>query len=149
MYCKNCGNKLKEGSNFCSKCGKKIENNDDDKNIVDADIEEENSNDNLEADKKEVMYCRNCGLEIPSDTINCPNCGYNLKTVNDNDFFEKFIIIICSFIFPLIGIIIWAILRSSNPKNAKNALISSLISMGITFLLIILIIIFVFIALFF
>lgn len=33
MKCKNCGNEIKENSNFCTKCGTKINNSDDFMNI--------------------------------------------------------------------------------------------------------------------
>lgn len=39
MFCKNCGNELKEGVKFCSKCGTKL--------VVASEIEETNSSSNI------------------------------------------------------------------------------------------------------
>ena len=71
-YCKNCGQKLEEGSLFCSKCGQNI-----------ATVSE-----NTGIDTKEVSY-----TATPSTTKNkfhCPKCkGTHLQTQTQTDFSQN------------------------------------------------------------
>lgn len=101
-----------------------------------------------EKENEETMYCRHCGKQIPEDNIKCPECGYNLKrnqTSSSIDYFELIMVCGCSFLFPIVGLIIWAVTKRDNYKNSKSALVSALVGIGTQILLVFLIVVFVFV----
>lgn len=142
MYCKKCGEKIKENSKFCSKCGTKVEEikEQEEKLTITAETEEKEITKKEMKDKKETeqereteqekIFCRNCGKKITKDLEKCPECGYILKKqqVKKNDLFEDIVIYIVSFLMPLFGIILWIITKKENPTRAKNALILAIMS---------------------
>lgn len=58
MYCKHCGNKVKEGAKFCTSCGKGIHSNSDRDNTVPAAPHIQAS-----ASEGAIIKCGNCGYE--------------------------------------------------------------------------------------
>lgn len=70
-----------------------------------------------------LIKCNECGKEISDTAVNCPNCG--AKNKNNTDVASLGIMLIC-FLFPIIGIIIFAVNISSKPKYAKGCLLASL-----------------------
>lgn len=156
MYCKNCGNKLRANSTFCPKCGKKVlkeKDKDEDKEVIEASFKEKEEKEEKKTktvekenreEEKDVMYCKNCGKEISIDAKICPKCGYNLKgRVSTVDSFTNFVICAVSFFIPIVGFILWVVLRNENNNKAKNALIASCIGLFMSFLLTLLVIVFV------
>lgn len=83
MFCKNCGNQLKDGAKFCAKCGKKIEI------AVSEQPEEPQGTDQLEpkeadtpqaADLQEKdgavpIFCNKCGNRLKPGAKFCAKCG--------------------------------------------------------------------------
>ncbi len=72
MYCRKCGNQLRDDAVFCDKCGTKVS----------ADFE----NEKVESQgKRKQVYegvihkCPNCGHTLNSYTLICPKCGYELR----------------------------------------------------------------------
>lgn len=152
MYCKNCGNKLRTNSVFCSKCGKKVEKiEQDNKEIIEASFEEKGESIHVEEHKESVndsvktkmMYCRHCGKEIDIESRVCPKCGYNLKSSSTVDPFTNFIICAISFLLPIVGFILWLVMRSENNSKAKNALIASCVGILTGFFFLFLVFVFV------
>ena len=72
----------------------------------------------------------------------CPSCTMTLE--NNNIQIEKgyFIFGLVGFIFPLMGIILFAIMKNTQVQNAKTALIGAIISIVIQLLLMVLFILF-------
>ena len=62
-YCPECGDKIEGVFKFCPNCGHQL----------DASAEAGNK-------KVEVIICKNCGEENPTDRINCFSCGVSLKS---------------------------------------------------------------------
>ena len=58
MNCKNCGNPLREGDQFCPNCGAAAE--------PPKTQAEEQKNENV---------CKNCGKPLQEGTMFCPYCG--------------------------------------------------------------------------
>ncbi len=55
-YCRNCGEKLTDGTSFCPKCGSPQQDN-----------------------TPKTVFCKHCGSEIDSDCIICPKCGKQVQ----------------------------------------------------------------------
>ena len=73
-----------------------------------------------------MNYCSNCGEEITEKTTFCPSCGKNLKSTNNNHKNNEntTTVIICAivgFLFPVIGAILYYILRDIDLRAAKAA----------------------------
>ena len=83
-----------------------------------------------------LIKCKECGKQISDTATSCPHCG--AKNKNNNEKASTGLKIIC-FLFPIIGIIIFAVNISSKPKYAKECLVASILP---TILIIILTIIF-------
>ena len=157
MYCKKCGKELKKTNKFCNNCGTKVLKEEED--IIDAEVtEDQKEKEEIKEDAKEheeKIYCHNCGKKIAKDANVCSACGINLKvrqTVNsanqNDDTVENFFIFAVSLLIPFVGIIIWLSTKKDNPSKAHTALVLSLISTGILFLIIILLLLFMFIYIF-
>lgn len=78
-------------------------------------------------------YCSNCGYLLDESSEFCPSCGINLNNYLHN--FNKNItdkggiaLGILGFIFPIVGLILYLILKDTKPKNAKSAGKGALIS---------------------
>lgn len=59
-FCKNCGNKIIDGAEFCTECGAKI-------TVI---------NDNEYSRPMSEKQCPQCGEKMPDDMFYCLNCGY-------------------------------------------------------------------------
>jgi uncharacterized membrane protein YvbJ len=77
-----------------------------------------------------MKYCSNCGHELSSTESFCSNCGTNLKSVtnhiNHNIDKPSAVLEFLSFFFPLIGLIVYAILLQQSPLKAKSALVGAI-----------------------
>ncbi len=151
MYCKSCGNKLRSGSKFCSKCGEVIENENDSIKASNKDkkkIEKEVVKGEVILDREKVedtnlIYCRNCGQEIPSDSTICPICRYHLvSNSTETSTLEAIMICLFSFFIPIVGLVLWAIFKDEDRSKAKKALISALSGMLVGLLFVFFIFIF-------
>lgn len=83
MFCKKCGNKIPDSSNFCDKCGTLININEKSNtkhistNYKCDQCEKENN--------RNSIFCKYCGINLPYKV--CRYCGYKLNT--DSIFCEK------------------------------------------------------------
>ena len=84
-----------------------------------------------------MSYCSNCGARVGDSAIFCPNCGASTSrggssdarytggyfhTAPTLDYTESVALAILSFIFPVVGIILWLACRSGSPGKATSAL---------------------------
>lgn len=79
-----------------------------------------------------LINCKECGKEISSKASTCPNCG--AKNTNNTETASLGTEIIC-FLFPIIGIIVFATNISNKPKYAKGCLIASLLPIVIAIII--------------
>lgn len=99
-FCSNCGNKVKEGTKFCSKCGASLSN------------ESESINNQHNTNLK--IPCPKCSSLIPVGNIACTNCG---SLLNPEKHIAAIVLgYICSICLPVIGIIfgIYLLTRNNN-----------------------------------
>lgn len=78
-----------------------------------------------------MKYCDECGYKLPADNLKfCPECGKNLitKESNNNKTSEQgqnsMTIIVCAIVgllFPIIGAILYYVLKKNDIKAAKTA----------------------------
>ena len=94
------------------------------------------------------MYCKNCGFELKDTSANfCPNCGQSLATTNDgkvydnsynetNGYYEPIHnqnlysngdapnggLAFLSFLFPIVGLVLYIIWHAQDPLKAKSCL---------------------------
>ncbi len=99
------------------------------------------------------MFCKYCGKEIDDRAVVCPNCGRatdnynNSVNVNVNNTIEQkinpgdassFGFAFLSFLFPLLGIILYAVWHLEFPKKAssclKGAITGAIVSFVCSFL---------------
>ncbi len=84
MYCKNCGEEMKELQDYCLKCGLKTGDGDN--------------------------YCQNCGTQVAPEADVCIKCGVKLKAekvVEDKSKvggIDKVVLILIALFFGSIGI---------------------------------------------
>lgn len=125
MFCKNCGKKLRDDSQFCWNCGDKIEDNDINKEINndinkdvnkdvkdrenkgvdkevknDDDVKDEEVKDNTDVIDIKKSHCINCGTEIFRKADVCLHCGMRLRIVIIKD---TGIAAVLSFFIPGLG----------------------------------------------
>lgn len=71
-YCTNCGEKLQDGSKFCSSCGSQVVN----------------TNKNNSDLKRKILFdgkihkCPNCGSNLNAFEHKCKDCGYEIRGSN-------------------------------------------------------------------
>ena len=94
-----------------------------------------------------MRYCTYCGTELTEEAGFCPNCGARAErtersektyestlaesvfTESEARFHERSAgIAVLSFIFPIIGLILWAIWRDTKPSKATSAAKGALVS---------------------
>ncbi len=72
-----------------------------------------------------MKYCDNCGKELNENFCFCPNCGKNFFAPNQNQQkSSSALIIVCAIVgllFPLIGAILYYVLKETDIKAAKTA----------------------------
>ncbi len=96
------------------------------------------------------MYCKNCGQQIDEKTTYCPYCGTNTSIGNSaalNDA-PNIGFAIIGFIIPIVGLILYLVYESKQPRKAKSAgkgaLIGFITKVVISILLVVLYIVGVF-----
>lgn len=75
------------------------------------------------------MFCKKCGNSVDNNSTYCPYCGEKLKFENDfntNDNVGGYISIL-TFLFPIVGIILFFCWKHEKPNSAKKALLGTLI----------------------
>lgn len=86
-----------------------------------------------------MKYCDNCGCKLTKSSNFCSNCGKNFssKSNYEQSNSNSAVLIVCAIIgllFPIIGAILYYVLKNSDLKAAKTANICSWISFLIQFL---------------
>lgn len=69
------------------------------------------------------MYCKNCGQQIDEKTTYCPYCGTNTaidSSAHMNDAPSAGFAVL-GFFIPLVGLILYLVYESKQPKRAKSA----------------------------
>ena len=69
------------------------------------------------------MYCKNCGQQIEEKNVYCPYCGANTTIENAtcvNDA-PSVGFAVLGFFIPLVGLILYLVYESKQPKRAKSA----------------------------
>lgn len=79
------------------------------------------------------MFCKNCGKEIDDNAFVCPHCGVKVErtgapAASNLDNGSKIGWGILSFMFPLVGLILFIMWKTERPKTAKVCGICALIS---------------------
>jgi len=80
--------------------------------------------------KENVMFCSNCGKEIDDKAYLCVHCGVKVnkkQSLSDN----SNILCLVSFLFPLIGAVMYYIWVKSEPELAKKINKWSFIGFGV------------------
>ncbi len=95
-----------------------------------------------------MKYCSHCGKEIADEAVVCIYCGCavprlryqatpapELRQEKTADKADAALIVLCV-IFPIVGLILWALKKEETPKAAgaygKAALISFCVEIGVT-----------------
>ena len=73
-----------------------------------------------------MKYCDNCGYELNENSNFCSNCGRDFYSPNDNCRNNKnsSSVIVCAIVgllFPIIGAILYYVLKKSDIRAAKTA----------------------------
>ena len=74
------------------------------------------------------MYCKNCGRPVDENSLYCNNCGCKLdsnQSVPKDS--SNFGYAVLGFFIPLIGLLLFLMYESKNPKRAKSAAKGALI----------------------
>lgn len=124
MFCRECGKMIQEGSKFCIGCGTKVEPITMKNNVV-REKEEIKEKVNLE---QEVNTNDKTTTVVDSSTnaINYGNKNNVSNQVNAND--KRSIgLNIVSFLVPLVGLILFLVMKKETPKKAKAIGISALV----------------------
>ncbi len=126
-YCGNCGKPVNENADYCLNCGSSLINT------------------------FSRRFCPNCGNPVNPNADICVRCGISLRKTNSaqsrtadsgTDDLLDIGLIIVSILFPLIGFIIGAVIKSDNPVKASKCIKAASISVGVQIVAIILIILF-------
>lgn len=75
-----------------------------------------------------MAYCKNCGKEISSNDVRCPDCGTiqnNIPVSYDNGGFGWGLLGCC---IPVVGLILYLVWKDTKPNTAKAAGIGALVS---------------------
>ena len=71
------------------------------------------------------MFCSNCGKEIAKNSDVCLNCGKLVRKNNEIEDKPDVFLNVISFMLPLIGVIIYLIIRKDTPIQAESAINSA------------------------
>lgn len=83
------------------------------------------------------MYCSNCGNKLNDNDDVCLKCGVMVNNGTNNKVEDKLLVIlnILSFLYPLVGLILYLSMKKSTPNRAKKcgkyALIGTIVSVVI------------------
>lgn len=69
------------------------------------------------------MFCKNCGKEIPDNSIACTNCGAPTGNVEDTGSLGWCLLGCC---IPMAGLILYFVWKDQKPKTAKKCIIGFL-----------------------
>ena len=71
-----------------------------------------------------MKYCSKCGKELFDEAVICPNCGCavdgSVKISTKNDA-PNMGFAVLGFFFPIIGFILWLVMKDDTPLKAKSA----------------------------
>lgn len=84
-----------------------------------------------------LIKCKECGKEISSSAVTCPNCGY--KNVNEREKAPFGVLTVC-FLIPIVGFILFAVNVSIKKRYAEQCLKASLLSIMFTLLTLVIIV---------
>ena len=70
------------------------------------------------------MFCKNCGKEVVNNCIICPNCKFEIGSIDTGN--EAFIFL--GYLIPIVGFILYFIWKDEKPKTAKMLLIGAGVS---------------------
>jgi flagellar basal body-associated protein FliL len=79
-----------------------------------------------------MKYCSHCGVEVNDDAVICIKCG---GKISGNDRPNKGLAVL-SFLFPIVGLILYLIWISEKPKKAKSCGKGALISILTIFIVV-------------
>ena len=65
------------------------------------------------------MFCKNCGKEIPDNSIACTNCGAPTGNVEDTGSLGWCLLGCC---IPMAGLILYFVWKDQKPKTAKKCI---------------------------
>lgn len=84
-----------------------------------------------------MKYCTKCGNEMADDAVICLKCGCCSNTVKyagtpapEEDKADAALIVL-SVLFPIVGIILWALKNADTPKAARTYGIAALITCAV------------------
>ena len=80
-FCENCGQQHDDSAKFCPNCGAKTDKNDT-----------ENKSQRQTVYSGEIHKCPNCGEVLNSFLINCPACGYELRSTKASNAVREFVL---------------------------------------------------------
>ena len=102
MYCRECGNGVKDNADICTNCGVRPLNS--------------------------TNYCQSCGTKTNEKQELCVNCGVGLHSAisspNDKPSVLLNLAVCC---FPLVGIILYFVWKNEKPKSAKSVCLWAII----------------------
>ena len=68
-----------------------------------------------------MRYCDECGNELAENSNFCPNCGKNFYNGNRESSISVVLCAIVGLLFPIIGAILYYVLRKTDYRAAKVA----------------------------
>lgn len=105
-YCRKCGEDVNTSNAICSYCGFDTVDGHD--------------------------YCQKCGSQTLEGQVQCTKCGVKLSSIKAKG---NETISLISFLLPIVGFIIYAVLNDSNPGKANSALNGALVGLVVGFLI--------------
>ena len=85
-----------------------------------------------------MKFCSKCGKEINNEAVICPHCGCAVETAQKKPGSTDEVnagLVILSVLFPIFGIIYWAVVHKETPKKGKACGVAALITWGVTMLI--------------
>ena len=76
----------------------------------------------IKENKVNLIKCEVCGKEIAENAVSCPNCG-----AKNGDEEAPFSAVVISFLFPILGILLYIVNASRRPTYAGKCLGSAII----------------------
>ena len=78
------------------------------------------------------MYCGDCGKKLNSNSKYCPYCGSrvaseNVTVVNSNEDSVNVLLVIASFLVPILGVVLFVIYKDKKTKTSKAYGIAALV----------------------
>ena len=75
------------------------------------------------------MFCKNCGKDIPDNSMSCQNCGAPTNNQLDTGSNGWFLLGCC---IPIAGLILYFVWKDQKPKTAKKCIIGFLTAIILT-----------------